>query len=170
MAIQPQGETGGNFPAPTPGTVYDSVSTPRENMDEKNNGQVFSRPVFNTRKKYQAQTASYMTSLGNISTDLLHPSTGMREASLQDEIPGCNTVVCQTADRYLLFTNPEGYLIRMSKKLAQTLECLNDGNAGTNDPCTEQVKKWKDKLAQSPSSDNFMDILNMIKSIEDNKL
>jgi hypothetical protein len=36
--------------------------------------------------------------------------------------------------------------------------------------CQEQIKKWRDKIAQSPSSsspNNFMDLLDIIRTVQD---
>ena len=96
-----------------------------------------------------------------------------QQASLSGNIPGSNSWLSD-ADRYLMFMNPDGYLIRMSKKLAQALCCFyTDGNSEEFKQCQEQIKKWRDKIAQSPassSSDNFMDVLDIIKTVQDNEL
>jgi hypothetical protein len=70
-----------------------------------------------------------------------------------------------------MFVNPDGYLIRISKKLAETLGCsYTNGSSDENNRCQDQIRKWRDKIAQSPatsSPDNFMDILNVIKSVQE---
>ena len=93
-----------------------------------------------------------------------------RQASLTGEIPG-NCSQISDADPYIMFVNPDGYLIRISKKLAETLGCVyTNGNSEQYDRCQDQIRKWRDKIAQSPatsSPDNFMDILNVIKSVQE---
>jgi hypothetical protein len=85
-----------------------------------------------------------------------------------------NCPVISDADRYLSFMNPDGYLIRMSKKLADALGCnYANGNSEEYKQCQEQIKKWRDKIAQSPASsspDNFMDLLDILKSVQDKEL
>jgi hypothetical protein len=124
----------------------------------------------NTRKRPAASPLTYMTSLVDDASAIVKPAAGIREASLQDDVPGCNTSISQAAERYLLFTNSDGAMMRISKKLAQTLGCLyNNGSSQNSQQCEEQVKKWKDKLAQS-SPDNFMGLLDAVKSVDGNKL
>ena len=87
------------------------------------------------------------------------------------EVPG-NCAAISEEDRYLSFMNPDGYLIRISKKLAEALKCYLPTDA-QDTPCDEQIKKWRDKIAQYPASaspDNFMDVLNMIKAAQDKEL
>ncbi len=78
------------------------------------------------------------------------------------------------ASRYLLIINPDGYFVRISKKLADALGCFyKTGNSEEYKQCQEQIKKWREKIAQSPtaiSTDNFMDVVDMIKSLQDKEL
>ena len=74
------------------------------------------------------------------------------------------------ADRYMMYKNSDGQFIRISKKLS-TLYCCVSGEEQDNN-CTDQLKKWREKLAASsfiPSPDNFMDILDLVNSLEDNR-
>lgn len=127
-------------------------------------------------KKRSGSQFSYMTQPINVSHDDAGAASesDFRNASLQGAIPGSSSVIAEAADRYLMFLNPDGYLIRMSKKLAEKLGCLyTNGNSEEYKQCQDQIKKWRDKLAQSPvspSQDNFMDILNLIKTLQDNEL
>lgn len=125
-----------------------------------------------SKRKTLAEPATYMTQLS-----ATFPATGgststsdFRQASLKGDIPG-NCSVISDADPYIMFVNPDGYLIRISKKLAETLGCVyTNSNPAEYNRCQEQIKKWRDKIAQSPatsSPDNFMDILNVIKSVQE---
>jgi len=125
------------------------------------------------RKKIAPETASYMTQMATSSLPALAASRSIsdfREASLKGDIPG-NCSAISDADPYLMFVNPDGYLIRISKKLAETLGCsYTSGSSDENNRCQDQIRKWRDKIAQSPatsSPDNFMDILNVIKSVQE---
>jgi hypothetical protein len=67
--------------------------------------------------------------------------------------------------------NPNGYLVRISKKLAEALKCYLPAVNTPESQCDEQIKKWRDKIAQSSSSsDNFMDVLDIIKTVQDKEL
>ena len=98
------------------------------------------------------------------------PASAFQQVSLTGNIPGSHSVVSDNDD-YLMFLNPDGYLVRISKKLANTLGCVYpDKNSQQYIHCQEQLKKWGDKIAQSPvssSPDNFMDILDIIKSVNE---
>jgi len=74
------------------------------------------------------------------------------------------------ADRYLMYKNSEGQFIRLSKKLSNLFCCVSGEEQDNN--CTDQLKKWREKLAASsfvPSPDNFMDILDLVNSLDDNR-
>ncbi|TMI95095.1 MAG: hypothetical protein E6H06_07635 [Bacteroidetes bacterium] len=128
----------------------------------------------NSELKRRLPQAGYMTQTVNpaaISVSSL--AATFQKASLSGEVPG-NCSLISDADRYLMFINPDGYLIRISKKLAETLGCIyTNRNSEEFNQCQEQIKKWRDKIAQSPASsspDNFMDILDIIKSVQDKEL
>lgn len=97
------------------------------------------------------------------------PADAFQQVSLAGNIPGSYPVVSD--NDYLAFLNPDGYLVRISKKLAQTLGCIYpDRNSEQYIHCQEQLKKWGDKIAQSPvssSPDNFIDILDIIRSVNE---
>ena len=135
-------------------------------------GPVLARAETRSRKTNLPEPATYMTQLATNfpSTTGSKALSDFRQVSLKGDIPGsCATI--SDADPYLMFMNPDGYLIRISKKLAETLGCVyNNGNSNEYDRCQDQIKKWRDKIAQSPatsSPDNFMDILNVIKSVQE---
>src|ERR1700751_49010 len=50
------------------------------------------------------------------------PGNVFQQVSLSGNIPGSLPVVSD--NDYLMFLNPDGYLVRISKKLAQTLGCI----------------------------------------------
>jgi len=125
-------------------------------------------------KRRSVQQAAYMTLRANGFSDVdNNTALAFQQASLTGEVPG-NCAAISDADRYLSFMNPDGYLIRMSKKLADALGCYHiDGNSDEYKQCQEQIKKWRDKIAQSSAStspDNFMDVLDIIKTVQDNDL
>lgn len=79
-----------------------------------------------------------------------------------------NDHVPTVADRYIMLMTPDGNLIRMSKKWGNLVCCVSgeDPDAG----CKDQLKKWQQKMATSSlttSAGNFMDIINLVSSLEE---
>jgi hypothetical protein len=75
-----------------------------------------------------------------------------------------------SSGRYLMFKNSEGQFIRISKKLSDLFCCVSGEERDEN--CDDQLKKWREKIATSsfiPSPDNFMDILDLVSSLQDNR-
>ena len=73
------------------------------------------------------------------------------------------------ATRYLMFRDSEGRFIKISKKLSGLFCCVSGEEQDEN--CHDQLKKWREKIASSsfiPSPDNFMDILELVNSLQDN--
>jgi hypothetical protein len=126
-------------------------------------------------KRKPTQQTGYMALLAHSSPGVTNSSAlNFQQASLRiGEVPG-NCPVISDGDRYLNFMNPDGYLIRISKKLAEALGCFyTNGNSEEFKQCQEQIKKWRDKIARSSatsSPDNFMDVLDIIKSVQDKEL
>jgi hypothetical protein len=75
-------------------------------------------------------------------------------------------------NRYMMLLRPDGYIFRMSKKLSNMVNCMYSVSAIEEDAnCKDQLKQWREKIAKStitPSPDNFMDILTLIKSLDEN--
>ncbi len=79
------------------------------------------------------------------------------------------TPAIDMASRYIMLMTPDGYIIRMSKKLGDLVCCVSGEDQDKD--CIDQLKKWREKIANpgtSHSSSNFMDILNMVNSMQDN--
>jgi hypothetical protein len=125
-----------------------------------------------SRKRTSAEPVVSMTQMAATLPAVVgsESTSDFRTASLTGDIPG-NCSLISDADPYLMFVNPDGYLIRISKKLAEALGCIySNGNSDEYNRCQDQIKRWRDKIAQSPatsSPDNFMDILNVIKSVQE---
>lgn len=72
--------------------------------------------------------------------------------------------------RYLMFKDSEGRFIKISKKLTSLFCCVSGEEQDEN--CNDQLKKWREKIASSsfiPSPDNFMDILDLVSSLQDTR-
>jgi hypothetical protein len=117
----------------------------------------------------QVKNREYMTQLASLDPQQKDVSseTNLHEIS-QTKIPGSEPMISSSAERYLTLTGPDGYLIRISRKLAETLGCLYNNPASTEyKQCIDQIRKWREKVAQSPVSPSPLDL---IRSIEENKL
>ncbi|HWC52787.1 MAG TPA: hypothetical protein VG676_04305 [Chitinophagaceae bacterium] len=71
------------------------------------------------------------------------------------------------SDRYIMLKSPDGNFFRMSKKLADLICCISGEDQDAN--CKDQLQRWREKIACSslaPSPGNFMDILNLITSLQ----
>lgn len=79
------------------------------------------------------------------------------------------TLSTNIANRYVMFMTPDGNIIRMSKKLGNMICCVS-GEEMDKD-CIDQMKKWRTKIAnpsKNHSPGNFMDILSLVNSLQDN--
>jgi hypothetical protein len=75
------------------------------------------------------------------------------------------------ADRYIMLMTPGGDIIRVSKKWGNLVCCVSGQEQ--DEDCKDQLKKWQEKIACSPvttSPGNFMDILNLVSSLNENDL
>jgi hypothetical protein len=127
-----------------------------------------------SKKKLTANQSSYMTQTPDMAYAVnSSAASAFQQASLRGDVPG-NCPLIIDADRYLNFMNPDGSLVRISKKLADAVGCYyNNGTSDEYKQCQEQMKRWRDKITQSssaPSTDSFMDVLDIIKSVQDKEM
>ena len=91
------------------------------------------------------------------------------ENELSQSIYAYEDHVPDIAERYVMLMTPDGNFIRMAKKWSDLLCCVSGEE---QDPdCKDQLKKWQQKLAAStlaPSPSNFMDILGLVNSLQEN--
>jgi hypothetical protein len=125
--------------------------------------------IAGAHRKHQA--ANYMTQLASLVLPAPAEAAGsFQQAALTGVIPGKSSPLLP--DGYVMFMNPDGYLIRISRKLAETLGCKYvNGKAAEVEQCQDQIRRWRDKLAQpamSSSTDNFMNVLDVIRAGSDN--
>jgi hypothetical protein len=72
------------------------------------------------------------------------------------------------ADNYVMLMTPNG-IVRMSKKLGDIVCCV--AGEVEDEDCKDQLKKWQQKMATSSAAPgNFMDILSLVSSLNDNDL
>jgi hypothetical protein len=71
--------------------------------------------------------------------------------------------------RYVMLMTPDGNIIRMSKKLCDLVCCVSGQEQ--DEGCKSQLKIWQEKMASStvaPSPGNFMDILSLVNTLQEN--
>ena len=74
------------------------------------------------------------------------------------------------SDRYITLKDPEGNYFRMSKKLSDLICCISGEEQDSE--CKDKLQRWREKIASSPlapSPGNFMDILSLITSLQEDK-
>jgi hypothetical protein len=74
-----------------------------------------------------------------------------------------------TTDKYIVLMTPEGNIIRMSKKMGEMVCCVSGEEQ--DDECLDQMSKWRKQMANHPkalSPGNFIDIVNLVNSLQDN--
>jgi hypothetical protein len=106
--------------------------------------------------------------LDNVSADGLENSEPELQYSHRAAVTDLNDK--KDAERYLMFRDNDGSFIRISRKLTSLLCCVTGEQQ--DEGCTGQLKQWREKIAASsfiPSPDNFMDILDLVKSLQDNR-
>lgn len=106
--------------------------------------------------------------LDNTSTDDLQNKEPELQYSHRAAVTGLNDK--KDTERYLMFKDTDGSFIRISRKLTDLLCCVSGEQQ--DEQCTGQLKQWREKIAASsfiPSPDNFMDILDLVKSLQDNR-
>lgn len=97
------------------------------------------------------------------------PTVGTRSLVLE---PDNNPPYIDPMDmnnRYVILMTPDGNIIRMSKKLKELVCCVSGEDE--DKACVDQMKKWRDKIANpatAHSPGNFLDIMSMINSLQDN--
>lgn len=135
---------------------------------------IFAKTKVESKKKLTTNQSNYMTQTPDMAYAAKSTAaSAFQQASLRGDVPG-NCPLIADADRYLNFMNPDGSLVRISKKLADAVGCYyNNGTSDEYKQCQEQMKRLRDKITQSspaPSTDNFMDVLDIIKSVQDKEM
>ena len=71
--------------------------------------------------------------------------------------------------RYIAVITPDCNVVRVSKKLDHLVCCVAGEDPGT--VCKDQLQKWREKIACAPinaSPGNFMDIVSLVSSLQEN--
>lgn len=101
-----------------------------------------------------------------------HFSSYIDPAAINDHSYGYEEALSpeeNNANRYIVLMTPDGHFIRVSKKLSNLVCCVSGEEA--DQQCKSQVDKWRKQLACSEASHpgNFMDILSLVGSLQDNQ-
>jgi hypothetical protein len=116
----------------------------------------------NTSLKRVTRTITSSATSNRAEEEVMDPGLSQSIYAYADHIP-------DISERYVMLMTPDGNIIRMSKKWSELLCCVSgeDQDAG----CKDQLKKWQEKMAASsiaPSPGNFMDILGLVNSLDEN--
>jgi hypothetical protein len=106
-----------------------------------------------------------------VSSSADHDRYDLPVGHLQPAIAINTDVSLVDGNRYFTMINPDGYIVRISKKISDIICCLYNSPSDVNSPCKEQVEKWREKVAKAPingTPGSFMDIVDFINCIEDN--
>jgi len=87
-------------------------------------------------------------------------------ADLLEPVQAVNSSTNNMASRYIMLITPDGNIIRMSKKLGDLVCCVSGEEQDAD--CKTQLNNWRSKIvgSQSHSTGNFMDILNLVNSLQ----
>lgn len=118
------------------------------------------------RESYLTTPALYIQNTNEETNDFLK----LHYSEMSQFLFPNTTVTEEISDRYITLRSPDGNFFRMSKKFAPLICCISgeDQDAG----CKDQLQKWREKIASSPvapAPGNFMDILSLITSLQEDK-
>lgn len=132
-----------------------SAPAATDNDETENETPVTSDQEKKLLARLERPTHSRKTSVPNISSNNVSNSL----YTYEDHVPSI-------ADRYIMLMTPDGNFIRMSKKWSNMVCCVSGEEQDAD--CKDQLKKWQEKLAQSSiSSDNVLDMLTLVNSLDD---
>lgn len=103
-------------------------------------------------------------------TGQLNPARTYQELAC-DEVAQPKVKVAEDSNlstRYVLLMTPDGKLIRISRKWSSMLCCVSGEESDPD--CKDQVKEWRARVAgalNAPSSGNFMDIISLVNSLQE---
>ncbi len=178
IAIKEQIKQTENNPSPettrVPVIPRETVSSPGDkvvNTDDARNDAALEA----SKKTYASLDVPARSKIKNVSDFYFvpdnTPSGTTRGLNIEDYYPEEPILEETLANRYIMLMTPDGNIIRMSKKLGDLVCCVSGEDQ--DDDCLKQMKKWREKIA-SPSTGhspgNFMDILSLLKSLQDNNL
>lgn len=160
-----------NIPSTTNSENVTISDTKRDDVALENSKRTYASLDLPARNRARSLTASlYIEPVDPVNSLEINPQDTYKELQYADVHmdPDHQETLATTANRYIMLMTPEGNIIRMSKKLGDLLCCV--AGEDVDEECKDQMKRWRQKLASSsvaPSTGNFMDILNLVKSLQD---
>lgn len=124
---------------------------------------------FSPRTKMKIARESYLSAPAHYIENSSNPSENLHYSYILQPLLA-NETTEDLSDRYIMLKSPDGNFFRMSKKLADLICCITgeEQDAG----CKDQLQRWREKIASSPvapAPGNFMDILSLITSLQNDK-
>lgn len=155
--------TGKNNPSDSGATIQTSPVTITENEDEalEQSKTMIAKLDRTTLKRASRGIASSIIT-NPVDEDVTDMGLSQSIYAYADHIP-------DIADRYVMLMTPDGNIIRVSKKWSELLCCVSGEEQ--DEGCKFQLKKWQEKIASAalaPSPGNFMDILGLVNSLNEN--
>jgi hypothetical protein len=163
----------------TSNTGAPSASTPTYNADavssdeERNNAALeeskgtYASLDASDRQRMTRASEEYFEAPASpmIVTAAFAPETTYRDLACNEvSTPAFADGSIDMASRYVLLLTPDGQVIRVSKKLGELACCVS--GAEQDAQCKDQLKKWRQKLADSPVANSPIDILTLLQTLD----
>lgn len=154
--------------APTNVTVERNQKRDDEALEESK--RTVASNEFSARTKLKIVRDSYLSAPAHYIENLSNPIPELHYSDLVQPSFTSQSSTEDLSDRYIMLKSPDGNFFRMSKKLADLICCITgeEQDAG----CKDQLQRWREKIACSPvapAPGNFMDILSLITSLQNDK-
>ena len=158
----------------------DSIKSPNANSGTSKDGDTLAKSMANETPLSSEQNENLVTTATpslqkpgkRLSPRAASNKTNLpqdSETELSQSVYAYEDHVPDIAERYVMLMTPDGNFIRMAKKWSDLLCCVSGEEQDAD--CKDQLKKWQQKIAASmlaPSPANFMDILGLVNSLQDN--
>ena len=181
VAISPTESTpqkSNNLPTPQYTTPAINESTEVNIENKKNDEQWVAKNSY--REQYPAQRIYAYASSDEIRNSPAQLSHSFSVDDMIDNLQPRDYTAHQIAynpsrvaesNPYVTVITPDGYVVRISQKLAGMIGCLNNEPTLKDVDCIALIQKWREQIAQSPitpTPGNFLDMLDLINSIKEN--
>jgi hypothetical protein len=172
-------------PVPEPPTAHEK---PEEKMKETESladavrddaaleasKKTFARLDLPAHKRILALNPAYLSEPVEHRRPRSHPDPGERykDIHLTKAYPSIpfNQDPYNISGRYSMLITPDGNIIRLTKRWGSLLLCV--AGEDQDEECIEQLKKWRERIAAAPvtpSSDGFLELLNLVSSLKENR-
>lgn len=160
-------------PESTTATPLNVTSTTNEKSDDEaleESKRTVASNEFYIRKRLKIARDSYLSAPAHYIENISNPVPELHFSDIIQPSFAIQSSTEDLSDRYIMLKSPDGNFFRMSKKLADLICCITgeDQDAG----CKNQLQQWREKIASSslaPAPGNFLDILSLITSLQNDK-